>query len=115
VLDLHLPGMGGMEILERLRADEATRDVRVVILTYYDDEQLRQRAHHLRVLDYLDKTRIGPGQLARGVARWAHTDMAAREPAKAGAQKVAAPSEPAQSATANNATRPDEAGSAQAR
>jgi signal transduction histidine kinase/CheY-like chemotaxis protein len=33
LLDLHLPDLGGEEVLEQLRADEATRDIPVVVLS----------------------------------------------------------------------------------
>lgn len=33
LLDLHLPDLGGEEVLARLRADEATRDIPVVVLS----------------------------------------------------------------------------------
>jgi CheY-like chemotaxis protein len=33
LLDLHLPDLGGEEVLERLRADPATRDIPVVVLS----------------------------------------------------------------------------------
>jgi CheY-like chemotaxis protein len=76
VLDLHLPDMGGIELLERLRADEGTRDLHAVILTHEDSDQLRERAHQLGVLDFLDTARVGPGQLSHGVARWTYNEPA---------------------------------------
>ena len=33
LLDLHLPQMAGMEFLRRVKADERTRDIPVVVLT----------------------------------------------------------------------------------
>jgi signal transduction histidine kinase/ActR/RegA family two-component response regulator len=41
LLDLHLPDIGGDEVLRRLRADEATRDIPVVVLSA--DATARQR------------------------------------------------------------------------
>jgi CheY-like chemotaxis protein len=37
VLDLHLPGMDGLEVLKRLKGDARTRRVPVVVLTSSDD------------------------------------------------------------------------------
>lgn len=38
LLDLRLPGMDGLEVLERLRSDERTRRLLVVVLTSYEGE-----------------------------------------------------------------------------
>ena len=55
VLDLMLPGMSGFEVLEQLRADEATRDVAVLLLTARKDEPDRIRGLSLGADDYLTK------------------------------------------------------------
>jgi two-component system, OmpR family, phosphate regulon response regulator PhoB len=43
VLDLMLPGMSGFEVLEQLRASEATRDVAVLMLTARREESRSAR------------------------------------------------------------------------
>lgn len=55
VLDLMLPGMSGFEVLEQLRADEAMRDVAVLLLTARKDEPDRIRGLSLGADDYLTK------------------------------------------------------------
>ncbi len=55
VLDLMLPGMSGFEVLEQLRADEATRDIAVLLLTARKDEPDRIRGLSLGADDYLTK------------------------------------------------------------
>ena len=69
-LDLRLPGMGGLELLEALRASEATRSVPVVILTAYDEPQLRGQGAQLGALDYLIKSQHTPGDVAERILRW---------------------------------------------
>jgi two-component system, OmpR family, phosphate regulon response regulator PhoB len=55
VLDLMLPGMSGFDVLEQLRADPATRDVGVLMLTARKDEPDRIRGLTLGADDYLTK------------------------------------------------------------
>lgn len=43
LLDLGMPGMNGLEVARALRADPATRDVRIVAQTGWSDPSARQR------------------------------------------------------------------------
>ncbi len=55
VLDLMLPGMSGFEVLERLRDDEATSGIAVLMLTARSDDVDRIRGLTLGADDYLTK------------------------------------------------------------
>ncbi|HEY2064791.1 MAG TPA: response regulator transcription factor [Gemmatimonadaceae bacterium] len=55
VLDLMLPGLSGYEVLEQLRASDATRDVAVLMLTARREEPDRIRGLSLGADDYLTK------------------------------------------------------------
>jgi two-component system, OmpR family, phosphate regulon response regulator PhoB len=55
VLDLMLPGISGYDVLERLRADEGTKHVAVLMLTARKEEQDRIRGLTLGADDYLTK------------------------------------------------------------
>ena len=55
VLDLMLPGMSGYELLEQLRASDATRDVAVLMLTARREESDRIQGLSLGADDYLTK------------------------------------------------------------
>ncbi len=55
VLDLMLPGMSGFDVLERIRADTATRDIAVLMLTARREEPDRIRGLSLGADDYLTK------------------------------------------------------------
>jgi two-component system phosphate regulon response regulator PhoB len=55
VLDLNLPGLSGYDVIEQLRADDATKDVAVLMLTARKDEQDRIRGLSLGADDYLTK------------------------------------------------------------
>jgi two-component system phosphate regulon response regulator PhoB len=67
VLDLMLPGMSGYEVLEQLRAGDATRDIAVLMLTARREEQDRIRGLSLGADDYLTKP-FSPQELVLRVA-----------------------------------------------
>lgn len=45
VLDIGLPGMDGWEVLDRIRRDESTQHIPVVVLTAHAEEESRRRAN----------------------------------------------------------------------
>ena len=55
VLDLMLPEISGFEVLERLRSDDTTRDIAVLMLTARREEPDRIRGLSLGADDYLTK------------------------------------------------------------
>jgi len=69
-LDVRLPRMDGLTFLERLRADDRTRDVPVVIVSNYSEEDLVSRGLQLGAREYLIKSQTTPGQLSQGVPDW---------------------------------------------
>jgi putative two-component system response regulator len=55
LLDVMMPEMDGYEVLERLRADSATRDTPVVFLTALADARDEERGLDLGAVDYITK------------------------------------------------------------
>ncbi|MCL5435810.1 MAG: response regulator [Patescibacteria group bacterium] len=55
LLDLVMPKMDGMQVLKKLKEDEATRDLSVVILTNLSDYERISEALSLGAKDYLVK------------------------------------------------------------
>ena len=55
ILDLNLPRMSGLEVLQWIRADHRLRDVSVVILTGSREDSSLIELHRLGVLGYLVK------------------------------------------------------------
>ena len=52
-LDIRLPKLDGLAVLEALRADERTKAVPVVILSNYSERELVERGLRLGALEYL--------------------------------------------------------------
>jgi CheY-like chemotaxis protein len=69
-LDIRLPKMDGLGVLEALRDDDRTREVPVVILSNYSERELIDRGLRLGALDYLIKSQTTPSRVANGVASW---------------------------------------------
>lgn len=55
VLDIYVPYLDGFEMLEALRADPATRDIPVIVLTGRADDDNYARAYKIGVQDYFTK------------------------------------------------------------
>jgi CheY-like chemotaxis protein len=53
LLDIMMPGMDGIEVARRLRADPATRAIPIVLMSAAD--RLRERAHEVAVDEVLPK------------------------------------------------------------
>ena len=55
LLDVRMPAMNGLGILEKLKTDEKTAHIPVIILTGFDDDDIKDRALSLKAADYLAK------------------------------------------------------------
>ena len=66
ILDLMLPGMGGLDVCQALRADEATAGVPVIMLTARAEEGDRVRGLELGADDYVAKP-FSPNELVARV------------------------------------------------
>ncbi len=67
VLDLMLPGLSGLDVLQALRKQEETRDVGVIMLTARREEADRIRGLSLGADDYLTKP-FSPNELTLRIA-----------------------------------------------
>jgi adenylate cyclase len=86
LLDINMPGMDGFETCERLKADEATREIAVIFLSARDQVQDKVKGLQLGAVDYVSK----PFQFEEVVAR-VNTQLElkrAREALKAMHQKA---------------------------
>jgi len=69
-LDIRLPKMDGLGVLEALRRDKRTSRVPVVILSNYSERELVDRGLKLGALEYLIKAQTTPARVAGGVVGW---------------------------------------------
>ena len=72
-LDIRLPKLDGLSVLEALRAHERTRHLPVVILSNYSESELIERGLKLGALEYLIKSQTTPAKVAGGVEGWLKT------------------------------------------
>lgn len=68
-LDLGLPEMHGFDVLRQLRAEPATTQIPVVILTNFSEPELVERGRALGANDYLVKAHTPPAALAEATRR----------------------------------------------
>jgi CheY-like chemotaxis protein len=69
LLDLLMPKMTGTEVLKALRAEEATREIRVLILSNSSREQVVEEIKALGVSGYFVKADLSLQELGDMVAR----------------------------------------------
>ena len=63
-LDVRLPKMDGMTVLEAMRGDDRTRHIPVLILSNYGEPPLIERGLHLGAREYLLKSEMTPTAVA---------------------------------------------------
>jgi CheY-like chemotaxis protein len=68
LLDLHLPGMDGLDLLARLRAQDDTRGTPVVVITEDENPDLMTAAEELGTSGYIIKALTLPKRLAEVVS-----------------------------------------------
>lgn len=69
-LDIRLPRLDGLGVLEALRSDPATDPLPVVILSNFNEDELVERGAKLGALDHLIKSQTTPARLVGGIDRW---------------------------------------------
>jgi two-component system response regulator AdeR len=69
-LDIRLPKMDGLAVLEKLRASPESKSTPVVILSNYGERELVERGLRLGALEYLIKSQTTPARLSSGVEGW---------------------------------------------
>ena len=69
-LDIRLPKLDGLGVLEALRADATTASIPVVILSNWNEKELVERGVKLGALDHLIKSQTTPARLSQRLKDW---------------------------------------------
>jgi CheY-like chemotaxis protein len=67
LLDLIMPRMGGMEVLEAMHGDSRMSEVPVIVLSGLGEESVTQRALELGAYDFLVKSTAKPADVAEKI------------------------------------------------
>jgi DNA-binding response OmpR family regulator len=68
ILDVMMPGMDGLEVLRRLKADQRTHSVPVVMFSAISDSDFRSHAIERGAADYWVKARVDFSQMRERVS-----------------------------------------------
>jgi DNA-binding response OmpR family regulator len=68
LLDIVLPGMSGLDILQNIKSIDETKDIRVIMLTNFGTDTNVNRAMELGAEDYIMKYNVVPSELADKVS-----------------------------------------------
>lgn len=69
-LDIRIPKLDGLSVLEALRGDPKTERIAVVILSNWNEKELVERGASLGALDHLIKSQTTPARLSRSLKDW---------------------------------------------
>ena len=75
LLDIMMPHISGLELLESMRSDDRLRDIPVLILTVASDANTRQQALELGAADFLTKP-VERNELLKAVASFLDGNLA---------------------------------------
>ncbi len=69
IVDIGLPGMNGLDLLDVIRASDLVRDIPVLILTNFEDPESEKRSLELGARQFLRKSKTTPDALTASVRR----------------------------------------------
>ena len=69
-LDIRLPRLDGLSVLEQLREDPAMQHTPVVILSNWNEKELVERGIKLGALDHMIKSQTTPARLSQRLRDW---------------------------------------------
>lgn len=79
LLDIMMPGMDGIQVLEQLKKDPETKDLHIVVLTNFDEEELVKKAVALGAIDFIIKSSVGEEELLAMVDKYLKSEEASSQ------------------------------------
>lgn len=80
LLDIMMPGINGIQVLERLKADQNLKDIPVVLLTNLGQQTIIRKALDMGASGYLMKVRLTPYQVLAHVKEFLQNPSLKIEP-----------------------------------
>ena len=68
ILDLLLPGENGIEFYKKIRENDKTSSIPVLVLSNYDDPEMKKDALGLGIRDYLIKSNYTPQEIVEKIS-----------------------------------------------
>ena len=65
-----LPGMNGIDVLKKLKGQESTKNIPVIILTNIGEEDVRQTAFKLGAVGFMVKVQYTPEQVLEEINKF---------------------------------------------
>lgn len=69
LLDLMMPGMGGVDMLSNLKRDPELKDTKVIVLTNMGDTETANKVFKLGATDFIVKAEMTPRQVSEKVKK----------------------------------------------
>lgn len=70
ILDLIMPGFSGMEILKKIKSDNNTNGIKVIVLSNIKDQKIIKEAVDLGAKGYIIKTATTPDQISEEIKKY---------------------------------------------
>lgn len=67
IMDMVMPAMGGEEMINKLKLEEETKNIPIVVLTASVDEEMRKKIEDMGVVAFFIKTQIIPSELSKKI------------------------------------------------
>ncbi len=77
LLDVMLHNENGLDIMEKLKQDEATKDIPIFVFTNTDKKEFKDRAEKLGAEDYIIKSETIPQEMAQRIQEFMEERVAA--------------------------------------